>query len=906
MKFKFMIHHRCDWPSTFHLGRILSTIGLVVGLLLAVQVMAFAQAPTSDTTLLTAFTTSLSTEVNAVSAATPFAALVAGDEHSCGLTTGGGVLCWGANGDGQTGDGSPFAYRPPVPVFGLQNGVLALAANGSHSCALQNTGSVVCWGNNSTGQLGDGGVSERRVPVAVTGLTEVVKTIATGGGHSCALLQTGGVQCWGRNVNGQVGNGANVNQSTAVAVTGLAGAVTALAMGANHTCALLQSSAIQCWGDNTNGQLGDQTTVSRNVPTAVIGLAGPAKGIAAGLDHTCAILNDGRVQCWGDNARGQLGDGTREDKNSPVLVNNLRDVIATVAAGRFHTCALAIDGDLHCWGTNNRGQLGTGTLDSSRAPLRVVGAPGDAIGLTAGLDHACALFKNNLAYCWGSNRSRQLGRDAPGLTSVPQFLQPAFLSDGSAPVTGIPAIVGGRYHTCLITPLRTLQCWGRNSDGQLGDGTQLPRPRPINVTGLTGVAAVALGAEHTCALLQNGSVKCWGANVAGQLGDGTTQEHLIPADVIGLGGAAVALAAGDDYTCAVVQPGGVKCWGINSAGQLGDGTTTAASFPVSAAGLSSGVVAISAGAEHTCALLQSGGVKCWGANVAGQLGDGATANRSTPVDVSNLAGVSKIDAGGAHTCATLTDGSLRCWGANNSGQLGDGTRVGQLLPAAVSGLPGAATAVEAGIVHTCALLSNGSVVCWGNNEYNQVGDGTATLRTAPTQVSGLGANVLSLQVGGYHTCVLVTGNRPLCWGRDSDGQLGAGALTQSTTLAPLEETRPPRLAINYATAQISSMLTLVGSGFPYSSTLPLLINGVTVTDTLTINPAGEFIVYLTTQGANPGAYTVQVGNPPNATAFFLLRENAALRPVEGGGVTFALPAGVGRPILDFYLPVSNR
>jgi hypothetical protein len=125
-------------------------------------------------------------------------------------------------------------------------------------------------------------------------------------------------------------------------------------------------------------------------------------------------------------------------------------------------------------------------------------------------------------------------------------------------------------------------------------------------------------------------------------------------------------------------------------------------------------------------------------------------------------------------------------------------------------------------------------------------------------------------------------------------------------LAPLEETRPPRLAINYATAQISSMLTLVGSGFPYSSTLPLLVNGVTVTDTLTINPAGEFIVYLTTQGANPGAYTVQVGNPPNATAFFLLRENAALRPLEGSGVTFALPAGVGRPILDFYLPVSNR
>lgn len=899
MRLQYTLRHLPHWHRLRNVGLMLSSVGLTISVLFVLQTAVLAQAPTSATTDLTP-------EADLVSAATPFAALVAGDEHSCGLTTGGGVLCWGANGDGQAGNGSPFAYRPPVAVVGLPSGVLMLAANGSHSCALQNTGGVVCWGNNSTGQLGDGGVSERRVPVAVTGLAEVVKAITTGGGHSCALLQSGSVQCWGRNGNGQLGNGANVNQSTPVAVTGLAGAVTALTAGANHTCALLQSGAVQCWGDNTNGQVGDQTTISRNLPTAVSGLAGPAKSIAAGLDHTCAILNDGRVQCWGDNARGQLGDGTREDKNSPVLVNNLRDVIATVAAGRYHTCALAIDGDLYCWGSNNRGQLGTGAVDSSRAPLRVVGVPGDAIALTAGLDHACALFKNNLAYCWGSNRSRQLGRDAPGLASVPQFLQLAFLSDGSAPVTGIPAIVGGRYHTCLITPLRTLQCWGRNSDGQLGDGTQLPRTQPIHVTGLTSVTAVVLGAEHTCALLQNGGVKCWGSNASGQLGDGSTAEHLVPTDVIGLGGAAVALAAGDNYTCALVQPGGVKCWGINTAGQLGDGTTTAASAPVSVAGLSSGVVAITAGAEHTCALLQSGGVKCWGANVAGQLGDGTTFNRPTPVDVSTLAGVSRIDAGGAHTCATLTDGSLRCWGANNSGQLGNGARVGQLQPVAVNGLSGAATAVEAGIVHTCALVSGGSVVCWGNNEYNQLGDGTATLRTAPTPVSGLASNVLSLHVGGYHTCVLTTGNRPLCWGRDNDGQLGAGALTQSPTLAPLAESRPPKVTLSYVTAQSSSTLTLIGSGLPYSGTLPLLVNGVTVTDTLQVNPAGEFIIYLTTQGANQGAYEVQVGNPPVATAFFLLREKAALRPAEGGGITFALPTGVGRPIVDFYLPVIGR
>ena len=900
MKLKYILHHRRAWPFLFSSIFLASSTAFLISVLFVVPPPALAQASTNEVALpmATGFSTAL---------ATPFAAVVAGDEHTCGLTTGSGAVCWGANGDGQAGDGTAFAYRPPVAVAGLQSGVLALAANGSHSCALLNTSSVVCWGNNSTGQLGDGGASERRVPVAVVGLSEAATALTVGGGHSCALLQSGGVQCWGRNGSGQVGNGANLNQASPVAVTGLGGLVTALAAGANHTCALLQSGAIQCWGDNTNGQLGDQTTVSRNLPTAVVGLAAPAKGITAGSDHTCAILLDGRVQCWGDNARGQLGDGTREDRTSPVLVSNLRDVIATVAAGRFHTCALAIDGDLYCWGTNNRGQLGNGTLESSRTPLRVLGVPGDAIALTAGLDHACAIFKSNQIYCWGSNRSRQLGRDAPGVASVPQFQQLAFLPDGTAPVSGIPAVVGGRYHTCAITPNRTVQCWGRNSDGQLGDGTQLPRPRPINVTGLAGVAAVALGAEHTCALLQSGGIKCWGSNGAGQLGDGSTTEHLTPTDVIGLGGTAIALVAGDSYTCALMQPGSVKCWGANNAGQLGDGATTPASFPVSVAGLNSGVVALTAGAEHSCVLLQSGSVKCWGANLSGQLGDGSTANRPTPVDVTGLpSSVSAIDAGGAHSCAVLTDGSLRCWGANNNGQLGDGNRVGQLQPVAVTGLPGAVIRVEAGIAHTCALVSPGRVVCWGSNEYSQLGDGATALRPTPTAVSGLAAHVLSLQAGGYHNCVLVTDNRPLCWGRDSDGQLGAGALTQSSTLAPIEETRLPKVTLNYATAQVNSTLTLIGSGFPYSSTLPLLVNGVTITDTVQVNPSGEFILYLTTQAANSGAYQLQVGNPASATAFFLLQERAALRPAEGEGLTFALPTGVGQPILEFYMPVSSR
>lgn len=893
MNINSILHTHRLWSLLYGLGFILSTIILNQSTVYA----ALHTQPTPDQTT--------SELVASSQTAHQFTRITAGDEHTCGLTTSAGVVCWGANGNGQVGDGTTFAYRPPVDVATLQSGVQAVVANGGHSCALLSSGAVHCWGSNQAGQLGDGGTSERRVPVAVQGLLESVTALAVGGSHTCALLQSGNVACWGRNGSGQLGNGTNLDQKTPVPVTGLGGLVMALVAGANHTCALLQTGAVQCWGDNTNGQLGDQTTTVRNVPTTVNSLAGAVKAIVAGSDHTCAILTDGRVQCWGDNARGQLGDGSREDRTSPVLVSNLRDVIATVAAGRFHTCALAMDGDLYCWGSNNRGQLGTGTLESSRTPMRVTSVPGDAIALTAGLDHTCALFKTKLPYCWGSNRARQLGQDAPGVASVPQLLQLAPLSNGVAPINGIPGISGGRYHTCLITPNRGVQCWGRNSDGQLGDGTQLPRPQPINITGFNGeVMSVTLGAEHSCALLQTGAIQCWGSNTAGQLGDGTTDEHLTPKAVIGLTGVA-ALAAGESHICAVVQPGGVKCWGSNTAGQLGDGTTTQASFPVAVAGLS-GVSLVTAGATHTCALLQSGGVNCWGGNAVGQLGDSSQISRTTPVDVLGLSSVIALDAGSAHTCAVSSEGTVYCWGANNSGQLGNGNRLAQLQPVAVTGLPGAATSVAAGVAHTCALLQGGQVFCWGGNENSQLGDGTAEDRLTPVVVSGLAAHVLSLNAGGYHTCVLVTGNRPLCWGRDSDGQLGAGALTQSTIPVPLAEVQPATLMVNYATAQVGSTLTLIGSGLPYSSTLPLLINGTMVTDTIQVNPSGELIIYLTTSGADNGAYQLQLGNPPVATVSFLLQERAALHPAEGGGTTYAIPTGIGQPIHELYLPVVGR
>jgi len=282
--------------------------------------------------------------------------------------------------------------------------------------------------------------------------------------------------------------------------------------------------------------------------------------------------------------------------------------------------------------------------------------------------------------------------------------------------------------------------WNRN--GQVGDGTTTDRLTPTDVSGLaTGFAAVE-AALHSCALNKGGGVKCWGFNASGQRGDGTTTDRLVPVDVVGLGGGVIAITAGiGPHTCALTSEDGVKCWGDNSNGQLGDGTTTTRPAPVDVSGLSSGIAGVSAGWLHTCAVTTTGGVKCWGDNLRGQLGDGTTTDRAAAVDVVGLSSpVVAVASGSAHSCALTTAGAVKCWGANTSGQLGNGGQTDSPTPVDVSSFPDGVAAIAAGSAHTCALTKAGAVTCWGINTWGQLGDGTTWDRSAPVQVVGLQAS----------------------------------------------------------------------------------------------------------------------------------------------------------------------
>jgi alpha-tubulin suppressor-like RCC1 family protein len=670
---------------------------------------------------------SLPVAVQGLGAGSGVQALVAGKDHTCALVNG-GVQCWGDNSLGQLGNPNPRGLTP-VTVAGL-SGVQALASGDFHTCALVN-GGVQCWGDNQYGQLGDSSTSSRSSPVAVQGLGSGVQAIAAGENHSCALVN-GGVLCWGENNLGQLGDTSDGGTEVPIAVQNLGpgSGVQGVCGGGFHTCALV-NGGVQCWGDNASGDLGDNSLAERSAPVPVQGLGGGVQALGLGQYHSCALVNGG-VWCWGYNIVGQLGDGSDAGNSLvPVPVWGLGAGVQALAPSYDHTCAL-VYGGIQCWGENSHGELGNGTTIQSNVPVQVQGINGGVQAVAGGFAHACAVL-NGGVQCWGDNENGDLGNNSEKQSNGPVAVLGLGGSDG-----GVQAIVAGHDHTCALVN-GGVQCWGDGTSGQLGNNLQNDFTTPVAVQGLSGgVQAVAAGYSHTCALV-GGGVRCWGNNVYGQLGDKSTVDSLVPIAVQGLGNpdsGVEAIATGDYHTCALVN-GGLQCWGDNSDGDLGNNSLAPTNVPVAVQGLSSRVQAVSAGGYHTCALL-NGGALCWGKNAFGELGDNSTADSYVPMPVQTLgspdSGVQALAAGEYHTCA-LVNGGVWCWGENTNGQLGNGSDAGSsLVPVPVQGLGSGVQAVTAGAFYTCALVSGG-VQCWGYNSSFQLGNTVSGQSNVPVAVS---------------------------------------------------------------------------------------------------------------------------------------------------------------------------
>lgn len=942
------------------------------------------------------------------------AQVASGSSHSLALTTDGKVYAWGYNGNGQLGDGSFVQRNNPVPVNSAIGSALSgrfvvrIAAGASHSLALCSDGSIVAWGSNTRGQLGDASISKRNSPVVVNTTRDASSlfgksavSISAGSEHSLALCSDGSVVAWGAKASPLGDSSIPIAVSVESGSSALFGkSVVALAAGGYHSLALCSDGSLVAWGLNLDGELGDASTTSRSLPIAVntTSVSSALFGkfvvtIAAGYSHSLALCSDGSLVAWGLNSSGQLGDTSTSNRSSPIKVNTSNGSsalfgksIVRISTGSFHSLALCSDGSVAAWGLNSSGQLGDSSIINRPNPvavgtnvgtsilsgrtatalstgygvhsLAIYAAPSPSLkieileptpttlvngistvdfgakpsggsvrtfrisnpastsfplqGLAVGLSGTDAAaftlldpLPSSLVFGEPINIRAVLTSPTPGAKNaslqftntgsiVPSFTvsltgtipttvavtltastagalelyKPADLSAftleltlDQAPPLGTQLTViknnsrpfftgtfsnvpngakinlsyggvtypfiawyygGDGNDLVLLWPWTGLAGWGANSSGQLGDATTTLRTAPVAVD-QSGVLAgkvvvqIASGGSHTLALTTEGKVYAWGYNAFGQLGDASVTDRTAPVAVNTTSGTSalfgklvVAVFAGSYHSFALCSDGTLVAWGNNSSSQLGDGSTTNRNRPVavntasgSSALFSKSIVAGSSGDSHALVLCADGTLVSWGANTYGQLGDGTIVDRSLPVAVSTVGGSSilfgksivSISAGYSHSLARCSDGSVAAWGNNSVGQLGDGSTSNRTSPVAVNTATGfsalsgkSVVTVSAGYNHSLALCSDGSITGWGWNSSGQLGDESNTNRIYPIMVSTVsassalyGKSAMAIAAGNQHSLALCSDGSVTAWGRNGAGQLGDGSNSNRST-----------------------------------------------------------------------------------------------------------------------------
>ncbi len=624
-----------------------------------------------------------------------------GVSFGCVIRKDGSVACWGDDTAGQLGDGVQTTRSQPAPVMGVAN-VVQLATAYHTACALTQAGDVYCWGDNAHGQVGIASPAQVVNATKVAGLVGI-KAIGSGSSatHFCAVGGTGSMQCWGEGGSGQLGNGATADSPSPVPVTSIDDAV-GVTSGSAFTCAWRKSGAINCWGTNGWRQLGVGDTSppgSTSTPLPVSGINN-AVSAAAGGSLACAVQSSGdHVSCWGSNISGSLGRATLINSPVPVQVKTAEKTTA-IATGAQHGCAIGASGGVACWGMNDIRELGSQTILGSGTPIPVPGLTGGTAA-AAGEDHACALLGTQVQ-CWGHAAYGQMGN------GTATYVQPTPVVFNAGPVTAVGA---GYNFTCVLLANGQIACSGLDYNDQLGrSGGEVHDPQLV----LTGnfvapdasfdagpeageagpvdsgppipipfgsATKIAIGRSHSCAI-HNGVLACWGDSSVGQCGS-MTSNQTNPND-IALPSAPIDMAPGGAFTCVVLADNTVRCFGQNDHGQLGGaGSDGPALRTPNLNGKKA--TAITAGYDHACALISDGTVMCWGAGAVGQIGSGILSDTPTPTAVSGLSNITAVRANERFTCALAMDGSVKCWGNNQSAQLGNGTILSTGTPAPVAG-----------------------------------------------------------------------------------------------------------------------------------------------------------------------------------------------------------------------------
>jgi len=871
------------------------------------------------------------------------------ERHWCYLLDSGSVRCWGTNEYGGFGDGTPasniWRNQTNTSNVTLPAGrfAIGISSGGSYTCAILDNMELFCWGM----------VPSIPSLISANNITQLETDYYHAYGI-CALLDIGSISC----------SSGNYNPPTGRTFKQLGGG--------KILCALLDNNSVVCYSDSQN----DWEYVQ--FPSGII-----PSYLSVRWGTACVIIQDGRQMCWGEGNFLQLGNGNNVDSTTPVFstlpsgesIHRPFQIGCIFGSSQVSTNAI----NYTVWANNS---LGSSIVNLTIMVLPGVEYPSAWVNLTRNVTMSPFLPVINIDdinlsiypplpaglvfnYTTGEISGTPLVPWQPieytvslwNSTGFDRFIFTLFVSEilpnatyehsnhdelvGFAIEPIIPSNDAGTVHqwgispslpdglsftlnamgqtfsaggssTCAIYSDQTLRCWGANDMTQLGDGTVTASSVPVLVNFADGAVPieVAVGGEHACAIIDDGSVRCWGRNDVGQVGTGTFCIYGSLADgcngnfgvsspstvLLPTGLNATSISAGASHTCALLEDGSIYCWGSNSDSQIGDGSSDDIATPAAVI-LPSGryAVRIGMGGSFSCAVLDNSSAVCWGANAFGQLGDGSTEDMPIPSFVELPAGrsVVAINGGGSHTCALLDAGDVACWGRNTHGQLGDGTTIGKIYPQVVT-LPAGRTAVSVGVgdLHSCALLDDGVISCWGSNQNGLIGGGGAHNSTPSSLLSNNNLSIISIELGDDHTCVLLITSRLSCIGTNTDGQFGDGSqnssssLTYSNAISGAILTTPylsagtlygtpsvslvPTLFSIHANNSIGDMTVLVTLGvdvpFEYTETSLVLLRNRVMSDITPTVANGNFESFIITpeliSGLNINPSTGGIGGTP--------------------------------------------